>query len=106
MKLLNAPRQPFVGLAIAAAVGIIFADFGWIPKSALPAVGILVLITAIVLLGWPRLILIYLLVSCVFFVLHSFRFQESEGLWLASRLGNRLRVVLATGSVVSEPKVA
>src|SRR5439155_1211359 len=35
MKLLSAPRQPFVGLATVAAIGIMLADFFPLPSSAL-----------------------------------------------------------------------
>ena len=106
MKLLSVPRQPFVGLTIAAAVGIVCADFFAIPQSALLSAILLMIVGALSLLFWPRLFLIYLFVGSGFFLIHSFRQKESEGLWLASRLSERSRVVIVSGSVVSEPKVA
>jgi competence protein ComEC len=106
MKFPTVPRQPFVGLAIAAAAGIICADFFAIRQTALLPATVVMVIGAVSLLVRPRLVLIYLLVGSGFFVLHSFRLHESQGLWLASRLGERSRVVIATGSVISEPKVA
>jgi ComEC/Rec2-related protein len=102
----SVPRQPFVGLTIAAAVGIISADFLAIPQSVLLPGIVLLVIGALLLLLWPRLFLIYLFVGSGFFVIHSFRQKESEGLWLSARLSERSRVVIATGSVISEPKPA
>jgi len=106
MKLLSASRQPFVGLAIAAAVGIICADFVALPQLALLPATILTVIGAVSLLIWSRLFLAYLLVGSGFFLIHSFQQKESEGLWLAWRLSERPRVVTVIGSVVSEPKIA
>src|SRR6266446_2447499 len=105
MKLLSAPRQPFVGLSIFAAIGIICADF-------LPAPGfvvsilVIVLIAALVALRWPHLTSTYVLVCAGFFLLHSFQITDTPGLRLTTRLGARSRVIGATGFVVSEPKVA
>jgi competence protein ComEC len=106
MKLLSVPRQPFVGLAIAAAVGIICADFFALPQPTLLPAAILMVIGGVWILMWPRLLLVYLLVGSGFFLNHSFQQKESEGLWLASRLGERARVVTVSGSVISEPKMA
>src|SRR5213080_752869 len=106
MNSLNAPRQPFVGLALMAATGIILANFFPFSPSALLGTAIAVVVCAVVLLRWPNLIATYAIVGVGFFLLHSLRTSETEGEQLAAELGNRPRVVAATGSVISEPKIA
>src|SRR5207248_8192645 len=98
---MNFPRQPFVGLALMAAVGIIIADFfpiaplHWqIGASAFALFGI-------ALLCWPHLTSTYLLVGAGFFLLHNFRTGDSAGLRLAADLTDRPRVVSAVGFVTS-----
>ncbi|HEX3619133.1 MAG TPA: ComEC/Rec2 family competence protein [Candidatus Udaeobacter sp.] len=106
MKLLSAPRQPFVGLALMAATGIIAAEI--IPLS-LVAVTAAVIILALCILSvarWPRLLATYAIVGAGFFLLHSFQNSSTEGQQLADQLGNRPRVVTATGTVITEPKIA
>src|SRR6266581_3011829 len=105
MKLLSAPRQPFVGLSIFAAIGIIFADFLPVPGFVV-SILVIVLIAALVALRWPHLTSTYVLVCAGFFLLHSFQITDTPGLRLTTRLGARSRVIGATGFVVSEPKVA
>src|SRR3984893_14286296 len=105
MKLLSAPRQPFVGLSIFAAIGIICADFLPLPGFVASTAEI-VLIAALVALRWPHLTSTYALVCVGFFLLHSFQISDTPGLRLATRLGPRSRVIGVTGSVVSEPKIA
>src|SRR5437016_5686544 len=106
MNSLHAPRQPFVGLALMAATGIILANFFPLPPSALLATAIAVVVCAVVLLRWPNLIATYATVGVGFFLLHSLRTSETECEQLAAELDNRPRVVAATGSVISEPKIA
>jgi competence protein ComEC len=106
MKLPNVPRQPFVGLALAAAAGIVFADYLLTPRFALISSAIVAAISGLALLRWPSLVFTYLLVGLSFFLLHNFQTTDTPGLWLASRLGNRPRALGATGCVISEPKVA
>src|SRR5438128_9834111 len=106
MKLLNAPRQPFVGLAVMAAIGIILAELFPLPPSALLATAIAVVICAAALVRWPNLIATYAIVGAGFLVLHDLRTSKTEGEQLAAELGNRPRVVAATGFVISEPKMA
>jgi competence protein ComEC len=106
MKLLIAPRQPFVGLAVMAGLGIILADF--FPPSSLVLLGIAAIIAfcAVVVLRWPILIATYVIIGSGFFLLHSFRTSDTEGQRLAAQLTDRPRVVTATGFVASEPKIA
>ena len=105
MKLLSAPRQPFVGLSIFAAIGIICADFLPLPGFVASTAAI-VLIAALVALRWPHLTSTYALVCAGFFLLHSFQITDTPGLRFTTRLGVRSRVIAATGFVVSEPKIA
>ena len=106
MKVLNLPRQPFVGMAGMAGLGIIFADFLPLPSSALLAISIVVAICCVIVLRWPRVIATYAIVGLGFFLLHDLQTSNTEGQQLAAQLGNRPRVVTATGIVVSEPKIA
>src|SRR6202011_732392 len=96
MKLLSAPRQPFVVLSIFAAIGIICADFLPLPGFA-ASIAAIVLIAALVALRWPHLASTYALVYAGFFLLHSFQITDMPGLQLATRLGARSRVIAATG---------
>jgi competence protein ComEC len=106
MKLPNVPRQPFVGLAIAAVVGIVLADLMSAPNFAFGTLATVTAICAFVLLCWPNVILTYVLVGAGFFLLHGFQTTSTPGLWLASRLGERPRAIAANGCVISEPKIA
>jgi competence protein ComEC len=106
MKLVNVPRQPFVGLAFAAAVGIITADTVPFPPVALAVAAIILSACITIAAIWPRLLATYALVGAGFFLLHNLHTRNTEGQQLAGQLGNRPRVVTAIGSVVSEPKVA
>src|SRR5438132_3325255 len=103
---MNIPRQPFVGLALMAALGIVVADF--FPSAVFrwwfAAVAFALL--AIPLCCWPNLGSTYLLVGCGFFLLHNLQIGDTAGLQLAVNLSDRPRVVNAVGFVTSEPKVA
>ena len=58
------------------------------------------------MLFWrPRLGLAYLFVGLSFFLLHAIQTTDTPGKLLASRLGERSRAVMVTGSVVGEAKV-
>jgi competence protein ComEC len=106
MKLLNAPRQPFIGLAIMAAIGITLAEFFRLSPYVLLATAILIAFCAVVVLRWPRLAATYAIVGAGFFLVHGLRTSNTEGQQLAVELGNWPRVVTATGFVTSEPKIA
>jgi competence protein ComEC len=106
MKLLRAPRQPFVGLALMAAVGIIGAEFVPVGPTALISAAVVLGICILVAVWWPRLALTYLIVAAGFFLLHKFATTNSAGQQLATQLGERPRVVTAVGCVISEPKIA
>src|SRR5947207_2590813 len=106
MKMFGGPRQPFVGLALAAAVGIALGDVISLPHPAVVLTGALAAIAGIFFLWRPNPVCVYLLVVCSFLVLHNVRTSDTPGLWLSARLGDRPRVITAIGAVVSEPKIA
>ena len=89
-----------------AAVGIIFAEFFSLSSFVLTALAIFTLVCAIAVLYWPRLVATYVIVGAGFFLLHNFTTRDTEGQQLVAELGNRPRVVTATGAVITEPKVA
>jgi competence protein ComEC len=104
MKLLSAwPRQPFLGLAISATVGILVAD-SW-PHCS---VTLAIVIAAIALVAWlsRRSLAVYVLVAFGFFFLHSVRTTNSPGLELARSLGEEPRPVTVRGAVIAEPKIS
>lgn len=102
MNLLNVPRQPFVGLALAAAVGIMTADILPHPSLALP---LLLVVGALLVSVWPTSIITYMLVGLGFFWMHSLNLTSSPGLQLLARLGPTPGAITTTGSVISEPKI-
>src|SRR4051812_38919452 len=104
MKFPVAPRQPFLGLVLAAVIGIIVADFWPIPFAPIQTALTLGLL-GLVLVIWPRLSGTYLFVTLCFFSLHIFQTTETAGQWLEARLGNGARAVKVSGAIVSEPKV-
>ncbi len=106
MKLLSAPRQPFVGLALMAAVGIILAELVPVRTTVLISAAIVLAICILVTLCWPKLGATYLVVAVGFFLLHKFATTNTAGQQLAKKLGERPRVVTAVGYVITEPKIA
>src|SRR5436189_406478 len=106
MKLLSAPRQPFVGLAVMAAQGIIAAEILPLPSIALTATAIILALCILTGMCWPRLVATYAIVGAGFFLLHNFATQNTQGQQLADELGSRPRLVTAIGSVITEPKIA
>jgi uncharacterized protein DUF4131 len=89
-----------------AGLGIIVADFSLLPSSVLLAISIVVAVCCIILLRWPMMIGTYAIAGLGFFLLHDLQTSKTEGQQLAAQLGDRPRVVTATGIVVSEPKIA
>ena len=102
MKLLSEwPRQPFVGLALAASAGILVADFA--PGSSAAPLGAIAFLAGIAIIS-RKSFAVYLLVAGVFFSLHSWRVTESAGVRLARQLGSEPRPIVVQGAVISEPK--
>src|SRR5204862_5777022 len=102
---MNTPRQPFVGLALMAAFGIVIADFFPIVAFHWWFAAITFALLAIALFSSPNLGSTYLLVGCGFFLLHNFRIDDTAGLQLAADLSERPRVVNALRFVTSEPNL-
>src|SRR5438876_11997404 len=66
MKFLNAPRQPFVGLSLAAAIGITIADVFPLPGAALVPVTIILAICTVIVACRPTLLATYAIVGVGF----------------------------------------
>src|ERR1051325_11524696 len=101
MKLLNSPRHPLVGAALAAISGILAAEFVPIPLSWLFVV---LTLTAVLGLIRPRTGLAYSLLGAAFFTVHLAQLTDAPGKQLSARLGDRARAVTVSGTVASEPK--
>ena len=106
MKFLKASRQPFVGLALMAATGIIIADVVPLPSAALTVMATILAVGVVILACRPVLLATYVLVGLGFFLLHGLETSITEGQQLADALSSRPRVVTATGCVISEPRIA
>lgn len=102
MSLLGRERRPFVGLAIAAALGIFVADY-------FPALNNLVLAIAfggaIACVRRPFAPLVFPVVAAAFFCLHSSRILRTPADVLADFAGDEIRAVSVAGEVATEPKV-
>lgn len=95
-------RHPFVGLALAAIIGIIAADFCPVLTTAMLVIAVA---AAVLALRWPFTPLLYALVPVTFFVLHSARTSNTAGQKLAERAGIEECAADLTGVVATEPKV-
>ncbi|MGB8168762.1 MAG: ComEC/Rec2 family competence protein [Chthoniobacteraceae bacterium] len=94
------PRQPFIGLAVAAVLAIIAAD-RW-PVPLLPVA--IVLGLGVLLLWWrPRTLGCWLFTFTAFFALHVLHFHEDPARKIAGQFGTSSQVVHATGIVWDEP---
>jgi len=94
------PRQPFIGLAIAAVLGVCAADRWETPPVlafGLTALGVLAVVRR------PAPITCWLLCGLAFFELHTIRHYGSDAGQLARILAPAPRVARATGIVWSEP---
>lgn len=95
------PRLPFLGLAIAAMLGIFVADRWPLP---LPwAFGLAVLGLLAVLLR-PCVFTAWLFCAVAFLELHAGQRWGDDARWLAEVFGQQPRVAQATGIVWSEPE--
>src|SRR5947207_15786690 len=106
MKLLSAPRQPFVGLALMAAMGIIAAEIFPLPSVAVTPTAIILALCILTVARWPRLLPTHAIVGAGFFLLHNFQTMNTEGQRLADELRSEERRVTAIGCVTSQPKNA
>lgn len=105
IKFAKVPRQPFVGLAIIAAVGIVTADNFPVPFQFWLGAIVLFLLLGIASFSWPKLLFTYATVGAAFFLLHTFQIEDTPGLRLAGLLSDRPRAIEAVGFVTSEPKI-
>src|SRR5689334_19588077 len=106
MILVGPARQPFLGLALAAAAGIAVGDFLQLSQSSMVWVPAVIVGCGILLLFRPNVPSTYLFVFGSFLLLHELRTTATPGLTFADRLGERPRMITVAGAVVSEPKVA
>lgn len=95
------PRQPFIGVALAAIVGIVVAD--WWEVALLPIFVALGFALALVAFR-PRTLACWLFTGVAFFALHTIRHHHGEAKLLAAGFDRGSRVVRATGVVWSEPE--
>jgi competence protein ComEC len=82
------------------------ADFFPVGPSAWPPIGLVFFLSALAACRWPTTRSTYALVTFAFFLLHCLQIEDTAGKRLAARLGERPRVITATGAIVSEPKIA
>src|SRR3954447_14130304 len=96
------PPQPFIGVALAAVIGIVLADY--VPS---PSAGAVVVIAAA---GFALLrrstAATYLFVAGCFFFVHSLQQTSSPGVRLARELEPERQAVIARGTVATEPRVS
>ena len=95
-------RQPFVGLALAAVIGIAVAD-----KFPHPWVGLAVTL-ALLVAAWVKRssLLIYCFAAASLFYLHGLRETDSPGIQLAKELGTDPKAIAVRGLVVTEPRIS
>ena len=96
------PRQPFLGLAAAAIVGIFLADL-W--PHHLAGLVFALLFAAAALLGRSSLTT-YLFVASAFFLFHATKISEGPGLRFAQELGGQPKAATIRGFVATEPKIS
>ena len=95
-------RQPFVGLVLAAIIGIVVADY-------FPAITVSIFLIAnagaLAALRWRFAPLVFAIVGATFFVLHSARITNTPADALAQLAGQQPRPANVTGIVTTEPKI-
>ena len=95
-------RQPFVGLVLAAIIGIVAADYFPAITGSLLWIAIL---AALAGLRWSFAPLVFALVGMTFFALHSGRITNTPADALAQISGGQARPASVTGIVTTEPKI-
>ena len=96
------PRQPFIGIAIAAGGGVLIGELAPFPRVAL---GFAALAAGVALLRRTSVVT-YIFIATCFCALHALRITDAPGLLLARELGNGPVAITARGAVVSEPKIS
>jgi hypothetical protein len=92
MKLLSAPRQPFIGLTLMAVTGIVASEVVPVRSTVLIPTAIVLAICILIALCWPKFASTYLIVAAGFFLLHKFAIMVSR-----LEQGGRKRAELAAG---------
>jgi competence protein ComEC len=95
-------RQPFVGLVLAAIIGIVVADY--FPAISRPIL-LIAILGALAGLRWSYGPLVFALVGATFFALHSARITSTPADALAEIAGELARPASVTGIVTTEPKI-
>src|SRR5437899_4892540 len=95
-------RQPFVGLVLAAIIGIVVADY--FPAISRPILFIAIL-GALAGLRWSYGALLFALGGATFFALHSARITSTPADALAEIAGGLARPASVAGIVTTEPKI-
>jgi competence protein ComEC len=95
-------RQPFVGLVLAAIIGIVVADY--FPAISGPILFIAIL-GALAGLRWSYGPLVFALVGATFFALHSARITSTPADALAEIAGGLARPASVIGIVTTEAKI-
>ncbi len=97
------PRQPFLGLALSAVIGILAADNWSLGLTTAASIAV-----ALAVLAWlvRRALAVYALVGIGFFFLHCARTVDTPGKELARTLGDGPRPVTVRGAVISQPKIS
>ena len=95
-------RQPFVGLVLAAVIGIVAADYFPAINGPLLFIAILGAVTG---LRWSYAPLVFALVGATFFALHSARIANTPGDELVQIAGAETRPANVIGIVTTEPKI-
>ncbi len=93
-------RLPFLGLLLAAIAGILFSDFVAWPSAPFCAASALFLIVALSRIRGPW---IFLSVACAFACVHVWQTRESTSQELAALVKAGRFLVVARGSVSSDP---
>lgn len=106
MKLLQPPRQPLIGIALAAASGIFLCDNFPPSHSALLALVVVTIALAVLASLRPVAMATYGLIAAGFFVLHAIQTIDSAGARLAGLLGYEAQAAQFQGTVTTEPKIA
>src|SRR2546423_8248166 len=95
-------RQPFVGLVLAAIIGIVAADY--FPAISRPILFIAIL-GVLAGLRWSYAPLVFALVGATFFALHSARITSTPADALAQIAGGPARPPSVTGIFTSEQNI-
>jgi competence protein ComEC len=95
-------RQPFVGLVLAAIIGIVVADY--FPAITF-SIFLIAIAGALAAWRWRFTPLVFAVVGATFFVLHSVRITNTSADALAEIAGQQPRPANVTGIVTTEPKI-